>query len=209
VLVLITVIAGNLLALRQRNVKRMLAFSSIAHAGYMAAALLVPTEGYFGGAAILFYLVSYSVVSLGAFGILTALKDDTKERFDVSSFYGLSSTHPFLSFAFTLFLLALAGLPPGMAGFLGKFYVFSSAISGGYIGLSIIAMIASAVSCYYYLRVVVAMYFIGAGNSDSVVSSDTSALHTSVVFVCLVLSVALGVFPEALFNYAQNIIVSL
>ena len=208
VLALVTIVAGNLLALRQRNVKRMLAYSSIAHAGYMLCAFLFPSNSFSGGSAVLFYLVSYVLVSIGAFGVLMSLNSDHGTKYDVSSFYGLSSKKPFLAFSFTFFLLALAGLPPGMAGFVGKFYVFGSAVSAGYIGLSIIAMLASTVSCYYYLRVIVAMYFMNSSNSEESITT-LSSIQVGVLTCCLILSVGLGVFPQVIYDFTSSVSSSL
>lgn len=196
-----TIVFGNLIALRQRNLKRMLAYSSIAHAGYMLCAFIAPFE-FNGFSAVLFYLVGYTFVSLGAFAILCSFKIKDSSSFDISALYGLAKTNPLIALSLSLFMFTLAGLPPGMAGFLGKFYVFSAVVAGGYWGLAVIAMLGSAVSCYFYLRVVVAMYFINGTSNQEPVIEPMSLLNTGVIFFCSVLSVLIGVFPQRLYEIA-------
>lgn len=205
VLSVLTIIAGNLLALRQRNVKRMLAYSSIAHAGYLMAAFLVPGETNVGAASVLFYLGTYTAMTLGSFAVLSTLKiPHGSFSYDISSLYGLSKKHPVLSVALGLFMFTLAGLPPGLAGLLGKFFIFSSVVSGGYVGLSIIAMIGSTVSCYYYLRVVVATFFMPENTEDPV--DEVSLLQQGVLLTCAVFCLCLGLFPSELYAFAQNVV---
>ena len=207
---MLTIVLGNLVALRQRNVKRMLAYSSIAHAGYMMAAFLVPSSEFGGGPAILFYLVSYTAMTLGAFAVLMALGGtDGKERFnyDISSFNGLGYSRPFYGAVMALFMLTLAGLPPGMAGLLGKVYVFSAAVKAGYVGLAIIGMCGSTVSCYYYLRVIVAMYFMEPASEKT--THEESFLIKVVSTACATACIVLGIFPSGLYNLAAKVIGSL
>lgn len=210
-LAVLTIIAGNLIALRQRNVKRMLAYSSIAHAGYMMAAFLVPSTDFGGGAAILFYLVSYTAMTLGAFAVLVALQDSAEAtpNYDVVSFNGLASRRPFLAATMSLFMLTLAGLPPGMAGLLGKFYVFSAAVKGGYTGLAIIGMLGSTVACYYYLRVIVAMYFLEPSGSVIGQKVKEDMLLQGVISVCGAACLIFGIFPEGLYSVAKVVADSL
>lgn len=200
----LTIVAGNLIALRQRNVKRMLAYSSIAHAGYMMAAFLVPSTDFGGGAAILFYLVTYTAMTLGAFAVLVALQNKPAEipDYDIMNMNGLASYRPFLAATMALFMLTLAGLPPGMAGLLGKFYVFSAAVKGGYTGLAIIGMLGSTVSCYYYLRVVVAMYFLEPLKPHEGERVREDMLLKGVISICCAACVIFGVFPDGLYSAA-------
>ena len=205
---LMTIIAGNLMALRQRNVKRMLAYSSIAHAGYSLAAFLVPNPmlGGGGGAAIIFYLVTYSAMTIGAFAILSTLKTPNGSfSFDISSLYGLSKAHPVLSLCLALFMFTLAGLPPGIGGLMGKFFIFSAVVSAGYVGLAIVAMIGSTVSCYYYLRVIVAMYFMPANSEDVV--QGVSVLQRGVILIAALLCITLGLFPSELYAVAKQVVI--
>jgi NADH-quinone oxidoreductase subunit N len=202
---MMTIIAGNLLALRQRNMKRMLAYSSIAHAGYMLAAFLAPGDAFGGGAGVLFYLASYAAMTLGSFAVLSTLKTPHGSfSFDISSVYGLSKTNPVLALVLSLFMFTLAGLPPGLAGLLGKFFIFSSVVSAGYIGLTIIAMLGSTVSCYYYLRIIVAMYFMSP-NSESPVLG-VSMMQRAVLGMSAVFCVLLGLFPTQIYACAQQVI---
>lgn len=158
----LTMTVGNLAAIRQTSMKRLLAYSSVAHAGYLFVAMLLPGGDGSGGAALLYYLVAYSLMTLGAFGVLllvSAEHSDAEAPDDISHFRGLGFRRPILGLAMSFFLFALAGLPPGIAGFVGKFYIFSAAVRADYIGLTLIGVINSAISCYYYLKIIVAMYF--------------------------------------------------
>ena len=151
----LTMTVGNVIALAQRNLKRMLAYSSVAHVGYMLVGLTAGAEA--GGAAVLFYLVVYTVATVGAFGVILLLEHKGAEAVDVEAYGGLSASHPVLALVLTVCLLSLIGLPP-TAGFVGKFYLFSAAIRGGFIWLAIIAVLNSVVAAYYYLRIIVYMY---------------------------------------------------
>ena len=152
---MLTMTVGNVTALLQTNLKRMLAYSSIAHAGYVLVAVVA--GGTEGAAAALFYLAVYSAMNLGAFGILTRLGRDQEERVLVSDLAGLGFRQPVLGLAMTFFMLSLGGIPP-TAGFMGKVYVFSAALKTGHLPLVIVGVLNSVVSIFYYLRVTVAMY---------------------------------------------------
>ncbi|MGA1191022.1 MAG: NADH-quinone oxidoreductase subunit N [Bdellovibrionota bacterium] len=204
----LTIVVGNLVALRQRSVKRMLAYSSVAHAGYMLMGLLAPAE-FGGGPAILFYLVAYSVMTLGAFGVVMAVSSryrDSADSDDITRFHQLSRQRPLLAALMTLFMLSLAGLPPGMAGLLGKFYVFNAAVKADFIGLAIVGVLGSAISCSYYLRVIVAMYFIPseASESESGEAIVTAPLAGTLA-VCGVLTVWLGLQPSLLYDIVSAV----
>lgn len=206
VIAFLTVVVANIIALRQRSLKRMLAYSSIAHAGYLMIALLAPGAEFGGGPAMLFYLLVYTVMTLGAFGVVLLVcpsKDNTAADDDISALYGLSKSAPGLALLMTIFMLSLAGLPPGMGGFLGKFYVFSAAVKAGYLGLAIVGVFGSLVSCYYYLRVIVAMYFIEGQNGRTAVVSLPMA---GALGLCSISSILLGVFPSYLYDLAVNAI---
>jgi NADH-quinone oxidoreductase subunit N len=199
-----TMIIGNAIAVRQRNVKRLLAYSSIAHAGYICAALIVPGAVFQGGAAILFYLVGYTLMTLGAFAVVQLVSYCKREKItgELHSYNGLGFTHPRLAIAMSLFLLSLAGLPPGMVGLAGKFYIFSSIVKADYVGLAIIGVLGSAVSCYYYLRVIVAMYF-NEPSEGIVVSLSGEVIgvgQLAALSLCGVGVILFGVFPSFIFN---------
>jgi NADH-quinone oxidoreductase subunit N len=159
----VTMVAGNLMALTQGSIKRMLAYSSIAHAGYLLAAMLA---GYAGGAAaMLFYLLVYTLMTAGAFGIVIANARGADERVTLEDYAGLARQKPLLAGLFSIFLLSLAGFPL-TAGFLGKFYILRALVQGGLSTLAVILVLASLVSYFYYLRVIVVMYMRPARTED-------------------------------------------
>jgi len=197
ILSVLTMTVGNLVALRQKSVKRMLAYSSIAHAGYMFMAFLAP--GFGGGSSIIYYLVAYMVMTFGAFGVIIAVSDSAPEGVEgdeISRFNGVGFSHPVLGILMTIFMFSLAGLPPGLAGFLGKFYIFNSVIQADYLGLVIIAVINSAISCYYYLRVLVAMYFADSEGNQPI---ELDWSMRSALYVCAIATIFLGIFPSQVY----------
>lgn len=158
---IITMTAGNLMALSQKNIKRMLAYSSISHAGYLLIGVIAALNmgvAQMALSGILFYLIAYTLMNIGAFAVIliVARKGDKYEKVD--DFAGLAIKHPALAVMMSIFLLSLAGFPP-TAGFFGKFYLFSAAVSAGLVPLVIIAVINSLISVVYYLRPVMTMYF--------------------------------------------------
>jgi NADH-quinone oxidoreductase subunit N len=198
ILAALSMIVGNLAALGQSNVKRMLAYSSVAHAGYLLAALVAAPR--VSAAAILFYLVGYAAVSLGTFGTLSSLARDRREPLSLDHFSGLARHRPAVAAALTLFLVSLAGVPVS-AGFVGKFYLFSAAVSAGYTALAIVGMLMSVVSAYYYLRVVVHMYMKDAPAEDAwAVVAPSSALALA---LCVVVVLGLGLWPAGVLAFAQ------
>jgi NADH-quinone oxidoreductase subunit N len=152
---ILTMTVGNVTALLQTNLKRMLAYSSIAHAGYLLVAVVA--GGRDGASAALFYLAVYAFMNLGAFGILTLFGKGPEERVMLSDVAGLGFRQPLLAFMLTLFLISLGGIPP-TAGFMGKVYVFGAAVQAGLVPLVVVGVLNSVVSVFYYLRVTVAMY---------------------------------------------------
>ncbi|MEE8484234.1 MAG: NADH-quinone oxidoreductase subunit N [Nitrospinota bacterium] len=155
VMAIMTMTVGNIAALVQKDVKRMLAFSSIAHAGYaLVGVAAVTREGVSG---VMYYMLVYTFMNIGAFGILALVARKNEKRTGVDDLAGLASTNPVLAAVMAILVFSLAGIPP-MAGFLGKFYVFMSAVNAGLYGLVLIAVINSAIGVYYYLRIIVAMY---------------------------------------------------
>ena len=139
----------------QRNVRRMLAYSSIAHAGYLLMAMAAGND--IGKGAMLFYLLTYALTSVGAFGVTALVATRDRSNDDLSDYAGLSTRQPLLALLLTIFLLSLGGFPP-TAGFIGKWYLFNAAVTAGDYGLAIIGVLSSVVSVYFYLRVVVMMY---------------------------------------------------
>src|SRR5262249_16772410 len=150
-----TMIVGSVVGVAQGNVKRMLAYSSIAHGGYLLVALVAAND--VGKGAVLFYLLAYAVTNLGAFGIVALMEDTGGPNDRIEGFAGLWDERPRLAGAMTIFLLSLGGFPP-TAGFIAKWYVFSAAVKSGYYWLAIIGVLTSVVSVFFYLRIVVMMY---------------------------------------------------
>jgi NADH-quinone oxidoreductase subunit N len=206
---LLTMVVGNLVAIQQRSLKRLLAYSSIAHAGYILMALLVP-DAEFTSAAILFYLLSYTVMTLGAFAVLIIVGGKGISESggdDITIFNRLGTKRPIVAAAMSIFLFSLAGLPPGMAGLFGKFYLFNSAVRGDYVGLAIVGVLASAVSCYYYLRIIVAMYFIpesvDSAGKQELIEVRRAGRELPVLFViaiCVLAVIVLGIVPGLVFD---------
>src|SRR5262249_30243767 len=176
----LTMTVGNVTALRQRNVKRMLAYSSIAHAGYALVGLVAATKT--GGAALLFYLAVYAFMNLGAFGVVIALGRRGEPNEDLRDFAGVGFRHPVLGLSMVVFMLSLAGIPP-TAGFAGKFYLFSAAIDAGYVSLAVIGVLNSVVSVYYYLGVLVQMYMTDGTHPIDAPTSRPCLLATILVSV--------------------------
>ena len=155
VVAVLTMTVGNVVAIAQSNLKRMLAYSSVAHVGYMLVGVVA--GGALGAGGVLFYLLMYTFTTVGAFGVILLLERGRREAVELDDYAGLAARHPVLALTLALFLLSLIGIPP-TAGFAGKFYLFGAAVRSGYIWLAIIAVLNSAVAAYYYLRVVVYMY---------------------------------------------------
>jgi NADH-quinone oxidoreductase subunit N len=204
---LITMFVGNAFALAQRNVKRMLAYSSVAHVGYLLAGLgaLGMVEGeYAPGQTILVYLAAYTFMNLGAFAILAYLKTQSPATFDYSlaDFAGLWKRSPWAAVLMSLFMFSLTGIP-GTAGFIGKFYVFSAVVNADLVWLAVIAVLFSAVSAYYYLRVTVYMFFrepeVEFETRESISGSMAASLALSAVGVLVI-----GVTPSWVLEAAQN-----
>jgi NADH-quinone oxidoreductase subunit N len=150
-----TMIVGTVAGVTQSSVKRMLAYSSIGHGGYLLVALVSAND--YGKGAVLFYLLTYAITNIGAFGVIALLDNADRPNDQVKDYAGLWNDHPVLAGLMTVFLLSLGGFPP-MAGFIAKWYVFSAAVKAGYTGLAIVGVLTSVVSVFFYLRIVVMMY---------------------------------------------------
>jgi len=186
-----TMIYGNVAALTQDNVKRMLAYSSIAHAGYVLMGLVAANE--MGTWAVLFYMLVYAFMNLGAFGFVILLESRGYAGETISDYAGLARTHPGAAAGMLWFMLALAGIPP-TAGFMGKLYLFGAAVNAGYVGLTVIAVIMSAVSLYYYFRIVVQMY-LRDGEDDVPAEMFRDRWAEVMIGVCAIATLVLGVYP--------------
>lgn len=191
---------GNVVALRQNNIKRMLAYSSIAHAGYILIGLVSNSNA--GFAAVLFYLVSYSVMNLGALTIVLTLSGKGDSKVTVNDFAGLGKRNPVLASALTLFLISLAGIPL-TGGFIGKFYLFGAAIQQGYIGLAILGVLNSVVSVAYYFRIIVAMYM-REPQVEAVEFDSPSIPVLAVIAIAAAAILMLGIYPSPILNLAGH-----
>ena len=193
-----TMILGTVVGVAQTSLKRMLAYSSVAHGGYLLAGLVAGND--VGKAAILFYLAAYALTNLGAFGVIALLGTRERANDDLRDYAGLFKSHPALAVLMTFFLLSLGGFPP-TAGFIAKWYVFSAAIGSGYYSLAIIGVLSSVVSVFFYLRIVVMMFMTERD------ARPVPAPITTMAYVGLALSLAgvlyLGVLPTAIIDFAQ------
>ena len=200
----VTMVLGTVVGVAQTNLKRMLAYSSIAHAGFILVGLVAAND--LGKSAILFYLLVYGVTNLGAFGIIALLGSRDRANDDLPSMVGLSNRHPALAAAFSVVLLSLGGIPP-TAGFVGKWYIFSAAVSPGDYGLAIIGVLTSVVSIFFYLRVIVMMYM--ADPVDIPGSPPPTRAAAIAVAAVLVVTFYLGVLPTSLLGLAARSVGSL
>jgi NADH-quinone oxidoreductase subunit N len=192
-----TMIVGTVVGVVQSNVKRMLAYSSIAHGGYLLVALVSGND--YGKGAVLFYLLAYAVTNLGAFGIIALLDTAERPNDQVRDYAGLSNEHPVLAGLMAVFLLSLGGFPP-LAGFIAKWYVFSAAVKAGYYWLAIIGVLTSVISVFFYLRIVVMMYMTTPESSarfPSVPKLAGAALVASAILVFY-----LGILPTRVLDWA-------
>jgi len=199
ILAVLTMTLGNIVAIAQNNIKRMLAYSSIAHAGYIMVGMVASNE--LGTSSILFYMLAYAFMNLGAFGVIILYGRKGEENLDINDYSGMGFKYPALALLMSVFMFSLAGIPP-TAGFVGKFYIFSAAIKSGYIWLAIIGVMNSLISVYYYLRITVMMYmkepvkeFVGLKWSPSM----AIALIIAVIGTLLI-----GIFPSPYLDLARQ-----
>jgi len=196
-LAVITMTVGNVAAVTQSNVKRMLAYSSIAHAGYVLIGIVANTQR--GITATLVYLLVYTFMQLGAFAVVILLRRTDVAGEELKDFSGLAFRNPFAAFAMLLFMLSLGGIPP-TAGFMGKFWLFSAAIDAQFYWLAVIGVLNSAISLYYYVRIVVFMYL----KKETIGSEPTSSPALAVVLgVAVAATLLFGVYPQLLFQLAD------
>jgi NADH-quinone oxidoreductase subunit N len=191
VLAVLTMVLGNLAALRQSSLKRMLAYSTIAHAGYILVALVPGTVQ--GADAALFYLFTYAFMNMGAFAVIMAMERTVGEDALQANARGMGSRSPLLAFLMAVFMFGLSGMPP-LAGFFGKFYVFGAAVQGGWAWLAVVGMITSAIGVYYYLRVIVSMYF-DQPDAQSVTQPHTWGSLQLGMAVAAAFTIIVGILP--------------
>jgi NADH-quinone oxidoreductase subunit N len=194
----LSMVVGNLGAIMQTNIKRMLAFSSISHAGYLLVAVI--SKSSLAGSSLLFYMLSYAFTTFGAFGIIILLGRKGEENLELENYSGLAYKHPLMALSLTVFLLSLGGLPP-FAGFVAKFYIFSAAIEEGFVTLVIIAVLNSAISFYYYLKVVVFMYMKEPAGEFQI---SLTPMTLFVVILGLIGTIELGIFPDTIISLTTH-----
>lgn len=193
-----TMIVGTVVGVAQTSLKRMLAYSSIAHGGYILAGIVAGND--VGKAAILFYLAAYAITNLGAFGVIALLGTRERANDDLRDYAGLWYTHPVIATLMTFFLLSLGGFPP-TAGFIAKWYVFSAAVGAGYYGLAIIGVLSSVVSVFFYLRIVVMMYM--TERDARPVPAPIPAMALAGLILSVIGVLYLGVLPTKVIDFAQ------
>ncbi len=194
VISILSMFYGSIVAIAQNNLKRMLAYSSISHAGYMVIGLAAGNFDAFAG--ITFYLLAYTFMNIGAFGVISMIEGENDTNLDITNYAGLNNRNPLLAALLALFMFALSGLPP-FAGFFGKYYVFISAVKADLTWLAILGVISSAISVYFYLRVVVFMYFKG---SETELAYSNSKYTLVAVIVAAVFVLLLGIYPGSMLN---------
>ena len=193
VLTVLTLVVANITAVYQNSVKRMLAFSSVAHAGYMLITLVALNET--SDNAILYYVISYASASIAAFAVLHNVAFEN-ENASVEAFNGLVKKDPFIAVAMTMALLSLAGIPP-LAGFFAKYYIFTVAFESGYVWLVLLAVVTSLIGIYYYFRIIIAMYLKA---SDSTRPVELTLMHKIVIVICIATILILGIAPDMVIN---------
>ena len=193
----VTMVAGAVLGVLQNNIKRMLAYSSIAHAGYLLLGIVAANSA--GKAAVLFYLLTYAVANIGALGIVALLGTADEPHDELRDFAGLWTSRPALAGLMTVFLLSLGGFPP-TAGFIGKWYIFSAAVQEGHFWLAIIGVLSSVVSVFFYLRIVVMMYMTEEGAMPA--RPRVSAPAMAALALAMLVTFYLGILPTRVLDYA-------
>lgn len=194
---ILTMAVGNIIALSQTNIKRMLAYSSIAHAGY--ALLGIITANAEGLASVMNYLMIYAFMNIGAFAVIIMLRSEGFKGEEITDYEGLSKTHPLAAALMLIFMFSLTGIPP-TAGFIGKFYIFMAAINAGYTWLVLVAVIFSAISAYFYLRIVMYMYMRDPKTEVVLTTSFTNGVALGITTAAVLI---IGVLPSALLNLAR------
>jgi NADH-quinone oxidoreductase subunit N len=195
---------GNLAAVAQSNVKRMLAYSSIAHAGYMLvglAAIAASDQIALGVAAVLYYLAAYALMKLASFMLLSQLGGEAEAHLELDNFYGLSTRQPVAAACFSLFLLSLLGLP-ATAGFMGKFYIFDAAVNAHLVWLAVFLALNTTIGAFYYLRVIVAMYMREPHEAATTVEIPSAV--TLVLAIAAAGTIYLGLFPGHVMAFAAK-----
>jgi len=197
---LLTMVIGNFAALLQTNIKRMMAYSSIAHAGYVMVAIAAHNQ--VGVAAAMFYLAAYCFMNIGAFAVITHFSRQGEKYVNIDDLAGLGWKQPGTAALFSIFLLSLIGVPL-TGGFFGKFYIFKAALDADLVWLSILGLLSSAVAAYYYLRILVVMYMHEPGESTVTLEPLSPGIRTT-LWAAALGTLILGIFPSLLLNFANS-----
>ncbi len=193
-----TMLIGNISALVQTNIKRMLAYSSVAHAGYLLMGIVANTA--IGWDGIAFYTTAYMFMQIGAFTVVSILEKNHEGRLNLTDYSGLSKTHPVIAATMAVFMLSLTGIPP-FAGFFGKYYLFAAAIESGYTWLAIVAVIASIISIYFYIRLIINMYFKEPAETEMTIEKSISYLTVGISTAGVIF---FGVFPSIIIYFSHQ-----
>ncbi len=202
-LAVLTMAVGNVMALSQMNIKRMLAYSSIAHAGYALVGLAA--GGPEGAASVMLYVCIYALMNMGAFGVVIMLRKAGERGEDIMDFAGLGKTNKTAAFLMLIFMFSLTGIPP-TAGFIGKFYIFKSAVEAGFTWLAVVGVLFSSISAFFYLRVIMVMYMKEPRAAIEMSTSPSLALALAISVTAVVY---IGILPQELLNYARASIAGL
>jgi NADH-quinone oxidoreductase subunit N len=198
VISVLSMFIGNLGAIMQTNIKRLLAFSSVAHVGYLMIAIIAKNS--LSSSSLMFYMLTYAFMVFGAFGIVILLGRKGEENLELENYSGLAYKHPIIAITMTIFLLSLGGLPP-LAGFVAKFYIFSAALKEGFLFLVIIAVLNSAISFYYYLKVIVFMYM-----KEPIKEFHITLTPMTIIVIAIAAfgTIQLGIYPDPIITLAEN-----
>lgn len=195
-----TMLTGNIVAIVQKNIKRMLAYSSIAHAGYALVGIAAAND--LGRTGVMYYMLAYTFMQVGAFGVVSILESKESPHLGLSDYEGLAYNHPFIAALMAIFMFSLAGLPP-FAGFFGKYYLFASAVQANMTWLAIIGVIASVISVYFYIGVVVNMYFKELPEGTAKV--NISKMGIAALIIAAALTIELGITPGFVVDLTQKL----
>lgn len=198
---IITMVVGSILALVQRDIKRMLAYSSIAHAGFLLTGVIALNKS--GLAATMFYLLAYGLVTIGAFAVVTLVRDSAGEVTDLNRWVGLARRSPVIATIFSLFLLAFAGIPM-TSGFIGKFAIFSAAYETGNIAVVVVGVLSSAIAAFFYIRVIVMMFFTEP-TDDAVSVVIPSLLTTITIWFSVGATIIFGIYPAPILKAINDL----
>ena len=202
-LAVLTMAVGNIMALSQTNIKRMLAYSSIAHAGYALVGLAA--GGPDGAASVMLYVCIYALMNMGAFGVVIMLRKTGERGEEITDFAGLGKSNKTAAFLMLIFMFSLTGIPP-LAGFVGKFYIFKSAVQAGLVWLAVAGVLFSAISAYFYLRIIMIMYMKEPKGSIELTTSPSLALALAISVTAVIV---IGVYPTNLLNFARSSIIGI